>query len=868
MQKPKLEKPVLRSKIIERPRLMRLLWENADKSVFVVCAPAGFGKSVAIRQWIKQQEYPTAWVSLGAPQNNFPSFLSQLDTAFRQFYPNSLEKMVHLSGSRNGREVSDIANEFSSAISEMNQPLGMVLDDYHSISDPEIHLFVRSLLQHPPKALKIVLITRCDPSIELSELRLYDRLFDLTMQDLFFTEEELYQFLRECNSEIPDKAFKNILEGSGGWILGVKLMLSSYFLNSNLVLKYRNQGDIEYLVNQLCGELSPEVFDALCLSTLLDRFTVDLLDSVFKVARSFEISGKEFIEEITRLNLFLTEDEDKKGWFRYQALFRKLIRSQCKHEESGRKQKVLSQASHWFAKNGYLDDAIEYAVTSENWELATAHITEYGRELLEIGDCWRVESWINKLPADIVLQKRSLLLFLMWINMYSWQLKNTQKLLLRFENLGPMKDLSPRSRAEFEVHVGHHYLFYHSDPLSALKYLNKSRNTFKHPGLMGGTRELCSALALQMTEGSEMALEGLDALEENYPFESPVYLRSLTTKVFVHLLSANFDKAEWESNKLNIDAGKSSYRYFLAWSHYLAGNIDFQYGRETVVTNLERAVYYEDAINKRILLDSLSGIALSYALDNDMANAWKAIENLRDKAARYKNSYFNLIVESTEKRIQLIGGKNRLSPVSPLPLGESRYMDFFWLMEVPRITQIKLRICTGGKMEIRQGLKEITALVHMLEGVQNVYHHLELYLLRALGYFQLGKHQKALKWLAQASLTYAHTKNIRPFAEIRMIKPEFYAWAPASHLPYEFNKKTEAPHAGQGQLISIQPEILSLLTNREIEIARLVALGLRNKEISEELNIREVTVKTHLTNIFRKLGIHNRTSLARVSDFL
>ncbi len=847
---------------------MQLLQENADKSVFVVSAPAGFGKSMAIRQWINQQVYETAWVSLGAPQNNLSSFLAHLVTAFRQIEPNSLEKILQVSRKPNGRSLSAIADLLSNDIQAVDKPHVLVLDNYHFISDPDVHTLVKSLMEYPPKLLRLVLITRSDPPLGLSRLRLYDRLLDVSKEDLRFNEGELRRLLREGGWDKLNNAQKDALMDAGGWILGIKMMLSTYSLNPNQISNFKRGIDMEYLVGELCGELSSELFDALCLSTLLESFTTELLDVLFEATKIFEIRGSAFIEEIMRLDLFLIEDEDNPGWFRFQDLFRQLIRSQCRHEESGRKKDVLILASQWLAKNGYLDKAVEYAVISKDWELAVAHIIAHRTEIFEKGEWWRVDSWIHRLPVEIVHKNQLLLLSLMWINEYTWRIWEIPKLLIRFENLGNIKELSLQDQAEYEAHLGHHYLFYQSDPSIALEYLESSKTRFQDTGMLGGTRELCIGIARQMMAGKEQALEGLDKLQEDYPFQSPVYLRSLMTKVFVYLLSADFKKAEWESNRFYLEAGDAPYLSFRAWSHYLAGNIDFQYGGNSALKHFKTATQYEDSLNNRILIDTLAAMALCFALDNDIVSAWKYIGKLKDKALHFRDPYLTNAVKSAEKRIQLVCDKENDALNTPLPAYDSQAIEMFCLVDVPRITEIRVAVCAGGDKDIRRGLKGISVLLKMLHLAHNAYHDVDLYLLRALGYFRIGQLQKAQKWLAQASLTCSTTQNLRAFNEICMSNPEFYAWAPISQLPHGFKKEAGMPKNEKLLSFNAPPDIMSRLTKRELEIARLVALGLRNKEISEDLNIREVTVKTHLTNIFQKLGVQNRTALARMMDFL
>lgn len=866
MLKSRLEKPLLNKRVVERPRLMSLLKENEDKQVILVSAPAGYGKSVAISQWSKQQDCPIAWVTLNLQLNNLASFLSHVVAAFRQISPNSLEKTLALSRNRNGRSLTEITDLLSIEIGALGKPLLLVLDDYHNITAPEVHFLMQSILEHPPVSLRIILLTRSDLPFRLSRLRLYDELFEVTEKDLSFTEQEIELYLRQYHPNLLDAEIKEALYRAEGWILGINLILSTHHLNPDRKVTLEVGQDIDYLVGQLCADLSTEVFEALCLSTLLESFTAELLDTLFRELNSIEISGEAFIQEILSLNLFLTQDEHREGWFYYHQLFRELVGKQCKEHGEGRKQLLLSLASQWFAKAGYVDKAVDYAVAAQNWELAVTHIVEFRIEVLDKGQWWEVQTWIHKLPIEHVHRNRSILLALMWVNEYTWRLWEIPKLLIRFENLETKDNLSPRDWAEYEMHLGHHYLFYQSDPSSALKHLEKSKNTFEDEGMLGGIRELCIGIASHMTQGNKHALERLDYLEDNHPFQSPIYFRTLMTKVFIHLLSSDFDRAEWENNRLYTDVTGTSFRSFVAWSRYLAGNIDFQYGRKSALMHFESAVDFEESMNNRILVDSLAAIALSHAFENDEAAAWKAIGKLKYKALQLKDPHLTLAADSAETRLHLIFCHYDTSFGNPLPSHEVQAMGFFCLVDVPAITQIRLQVCVGSTGEIQLGLIEIKALLEILQSAHNTYHNLDLYLLCALGYFRLGKQQKALRWLTRALDMYNRHKNIRPYVEIQKAVPEFFQWAPDINLPAELSRESPRQHpANRINSLSI-PDANNVLTIREKEVVRLVCQGMRNSDVAAYLDISEVTVKTHLTNIFRKLGAHNRTSLTRMVD--
>lgn len=867
MLRSKFYSPKIYRGIIERPRLIGLLEDNADKPVIAVCAPAGYGKSVLISQWLEKRDSRTAWLRLDAGQNNLSAFLSHLVESIRGVSPSSLPSTMAVSRNRRGLSISQIADQLSNEIGSLGFPIHLVLDDYYQVTNPEVHLLLRSILEYPPKQLTFVLVSREVPPLGMSKLRLYDRILELKAEDLSFTPQEVELFFKESNFEVSGTELGVLLRWSEGWILGLKLILSLNSLSPSEHLSLDTNTDHAYLVRQICARLPEGIFQALCLSSLLDGFNAQLLDTLFVEFNFNGLTGEAFIAEMIRLNLFLSPDKKRKGWYRYHLLFRQLVRSQCEDDMEERKNRVLLSASHWFGRHQLVEEAVEYALRARDSALAIQHISTHRQKAFDKDQWWEVDSWIQKLPAVLIRKNASMLLSLMWICEYTWRLGEIPRLLISFENLD-LKELSSQNQSEYLLHLGHHYLFYHSNPSKALAYLEDSKALHTDEGMLGARRELCINLALQMVENTERSINNLQNIEKAYPNQSAMYQRSLLTRTFIYLLTADLRLADLICAKLRIVSENGPFPTIDAWSRYLEGNLFFQYGKPGALESFLRTSQFEDALNHRIYFDTLSAIALSHALNGKESETWRAIAELKLKANQTKDHNLRIIAESTEKRIQLILCKPDRSLFTPLSLYETNAMGFFCLVEVPVLTQIRVQVCAGGPKEVQNALKKINSLLKILESANNSFHTLDILILQSLGYFRIGDTGAALEHLNKAFQWYNIVKASRPFKEIQKSNPEFFRWVPLEIMPASLVPKSSGRTNGD-----LGPSVLNQLpeyslTPREMEIMKMAAEGLRNQEIAEGLGIKAVTVKSHLTNIFKKLGVKNRTSMARVTKSL
>lgn len=863
MSKPVNKKLLIKKNEIVRPRLLDIVHANADKRAICVCAPAGFGKSVLVRQWLEQKKVPSAWLRMDSSLDSFSLFIEQLTRSIRKIYPIALKEVGLQSRFIDNTTAELVSRQIINELEELQRPLRIVIDDYHEVNDPEIHLFIKSILFKYKEYLTLVIITRNEPPIGLSRLRLYDELLEVGIKELKFTENEQAQLLNQLYDKTAIDDVKDQLEKADGWILGIRLIMTAKLIQPNKASKISKELEIDYLIHGVSESLSSSMLTALEVSSILESFNPDMLTVLFEEVERIHLTGDEFISELIRNNLFILPDENQDGWYRFHALFRQMLQSHFERSPTVNYDQLYTVSSGWLVKEGLIDLAIKYAINVDNLDLAVDHINQNRMAAFDQDRWWEVERWIQHFPRHVIKHEPTLLLSLVWICEYTWQLEEIPKLLIQLDYLNP-DSFTSKYQSEYHLHLGHHYHHYVNDHEQALKHLELSKQLYENTGMFGARREMFYGMTLQVIGDTKKALENLITISKNNDSKSPMNLRSLLTIVIIHLLNSKFNKAEWYSMQLYKDSHGGSFRTVRAWSLYLEGNIAFQLCKVDAAESLTAALNFEDAMNRRVYFDTLAGIAISYALDGQDVAALNTIDKLKNSINYNNSSFIRVLYHSLEKRINLILGYHDTIRQMPITFPENQLLHFYFLIEVPELTQIRVLLCLGGALEIEKGLEKVHYLRKMLESRHNSYHDLDILLLLAIGYYRSGKQNTGMDYLHKAAKEYSQSEHIRPYIEILAILPEFIHWAPNEVLPVSILSAKRSP-----TVKSIKMKPLAFfdgftLTKREMQVALLVTEGHANKEIAKKLSIRETTVKAHLTNIFKKTKARNRTSLTHL----
>ena len=374
----------------------------SGRRVTLVCAPAGYGKTTLMLDLINAVSAVPAWLSLDEGDNDSQRFLVYLCAALKQAgipLQGGLEALLQDTGFQAPDAIMTL---LLGSMAAFDQKLLLVLDDYHVIHAPKVHSLMQFLLSHQPPNLHLALLTREDPPLPLSRLRLTEELLELRAGELAFGREETARLLSASLDEaLPTESADRITDCTEGWAAGIKLYaLAVKGLDAKAAQLYIEKLSkthayiIDYLVEEVLNAQPEELRSFLLKTSVLSRFDGALCDAV-----TGQAGGWEKLHEVSRRNLFLIPLDDQKEWFRYHALFAGSIKAGLSREEE--RTLCLDAAAHMKSR-GFLSEAVAYAFQSGDNEKAMRLVEDSTEEAFRTAQLDMLLNWLQKLPEELV----------------------------------------------------------------------------------------------------------------------------------------------------------------------------------------------------------------------------------------------------------------------------------------------------------------------------------------------------------------------------------------------------------------------------------------------------------------------------------
>jgi len=371
--------PPVRPNAVIRPRLHHLLLRNATTRLTIVTAPAGWGKTTLLSQWAHDpvERRQIAWVSLDEADDEPTRFWSYVLTALQRIglASDALGPLGVPGVDPLTVAVPTLLNELESA--ELQAVL--VLDDYHVLSDQQVHEGVEFLLTYLPASLRMVISGRADPALPLPRLRASGELTEIRMHELSFSVPEAGELVAAVGAvELDPQAVGGLCERTEGWAAG--LQLAALTLREDAApavdaIRGDDRHILDYFSSEVLAGLTPDQRDLLVPACVLERLSGALCDTALERSGSADI-----LAQLDRANLFVAPLDTHREWYRCHPLFRDALRRELPAEVSGQ---VLSRAAEWFQARGYLDDAIEHRILAGD--------TSGAAELLRSAAPWFLE---------------------------------------------------------------------------------------------------------------------------------------------------------------------------------------------------------------------------------------------------------------------------------------------------------------------------------------------------------------------------------------------------------------------------------------------------------------------------------------------
>jgi LuxR family maltose regulon positive regulatory protein len=927
----KLYIPLPRPKVVLRPRLLEQLNEGQHRKMTLITAPAGYGKTTLLSEWIPQSEHCVTWVSLDDGDNDPVQFWAYFIAALQMLDAEIGRNALALMRTPVLPPIEAILAILLSEIAAFPNYFALVLDDYHLIDSKPIDNALTFLLEHLPRQMHLVIATREDPNLPLARLRARDQLTELRVADLRFTPSEAADFLNQTmglNLSAEDiAALENRTEG---WIAGLQLAAISMrgqqdatrFIQS---FTGTHRFVLDYLVEEVLQQQSERVKNFLLGTSILDRMCGSLCEAVLLESSA---SGQETLEHLERANLFIMSLDNERRWYRYHHLFGSLLRQRqgqsLTPEEIAR---YHIRASEWHEKNGDEAEAFHHAVAARDFNRA-ARVAETAWESMNQSfqsAAWL--GWVKQLPEELIRSRPVLCTQIAWGFMDASEVDASESRLRDAERCleGPSDKMVVVNEAQFRA-------------LPARIAFARAYNAQTQRDFLSTVKY--AELAFKLTP------------EENH------FLRAQTAAILggTYWANGDLDKAcrsmsDWIASSQRV----GNFFFAVAGASGKADILTAQGLLREALRTYQQALQLASAHEKeaqRIIAHHHLGLAMLYhEMGDDEAAAphlQKSLELGKQSAlkdwhyrlsraqARLKESEGDLTValdlldeaerlyvrsltpytrpiDAVKARIYLKQGRLSKAEEWARERGLSIEDELSYLHEFEHITLTRVLLAeyqrNRDECSITNALALLERLLKAAEDQKRMGSLLEILVMQALAYQTQGETPQAFAALERALNLAEPEGYVRIFVDegesMRLLVMDFRLWLEKkSHdqgrqqligymerLLAGFARLTAMPHsntlvpilgssvrpahreaagARQASAGVSHPEsaLIEPLSERELEVLRLLGTELNGPEIARQLMVSLSTLRTHTQNIYSKLGVNNRRAAVRRAEEL
>jgi len=893
LKRTKLHRPRAARYHVSRSALVERLDRDPKPPLTLVSAPAGYGKSTLVSDWLEISDAPSAWLSLDKTDSDIKVFLDGFVAAVHTLFPEACEEAQALIRAPNLPPISALATCLVNELDAIETPFILALDDYHRVGEPAVHELLSQLLSHPPRPLHLVIVSRRDPPLPLSTMRARDQVTEARVKDLQFTATETKAYLAQATGvSVSDGALANLQQVVEGWAVGLHLVR----------LALRHQEDAEsflsglhgglssvetYLVEEVLSGQSPAVRDWLLKTSVLNRFCSASCEAVCAADQepgTSETSGDGFIQVLEEEGLFVIPLDTRNEWYRYHHLFQQLLMERLKRDCDAEEIAALHRrASAWFESQGLIEEAIQNALAAGDVVHAVEIIETYRDDEFNADRWYVVERWLAMLPAEIKPERPKLLLTEARIENYRHQFVRLPTIIEQVESLTGGRTVDPEVSGEIAFFRG--VLEYWEGNAkssrrsfeAAVAQLSGTRNPF------GAESELYLGLAHCMAGNKELAIRTLqDRIDRVGSADSYRLSRLIASQIFVHLIRGDLPEARVEAQRLRQVAKKFRIRNTEAWSLQLWACTHLHTGElASAASHFDQAVALRYVLEPRAAVDALAGLALTQQLLRLDEKAAETVGQLHEFAQELNGRQYLSVAHSCRARISLLRGDltaafewARSASEPPVP------PELIMWVEAPCITQARVLVADESEESLKKATELLGTVRRLSESCRFTCQTIEVTVLQALALEKQGRTGEALEALKEAMALAEPGGWVRPFVELGHPMAELLTRLIKQNADTGFTRQilrtlrsggemdvheTSEEAARTGAPVS-QP-LLDPLTHREEEVLKLLAQRLSDKEIAGKLFVSPETVKSHLKNIYSKLHVGNRReAVARAED--
>jgi len=386
-----------------------------ERVMTLVSGSAGFGKSTLISEWVGKSQRRIAWLSLDESDNDPTRFLTYLIAALRNIEADFGEDELELLDEPNPVVFNNILISLINQIDDSFPACILVLEDYHVIQNSDVHGFVSFLLDHCPQALHLVISTRADPPLAIARMRARSEISEIRTDQLRFTYQEVEEFfLQVMGIDMTQDQIRELDSRTEGWVAGLQMAALSLRAHQDVDEFIRSftgshRFILDYLVEEVLSAQSEEIQEFLLDTSILERLSTPLCDHVCEIDDSQKI-----LSYLDQANLFLIPLDDQREWYRYHHMFADLLANRLEQTRPGFSQTLHQRASEWHERSGPIEAAIEHAFASGNRERAADLVERYSLQMFHQSKLATVSRLMARIPIAMIRDRPWLCIYHAW----------------------------------------------------------------------------------------------------------------------------------------------------------------------------------------------------------------------------------------------------------------------------------------------------------------------------------------------------------------------------------------------------------------------------------------------------------------------
>jgi len=841
--------------------------------LILLSAPAGYGKTTQMAQWARVSKFPLVWLSIDDDDNDLLGFLRYLLAGWEQVQPEVSEMVLGLLLNARAPETEAVLPAFINTANESSGQIVFVLDDYHLIKEESIHQALAFLLDHAPPNLHFVLSGRGEPSLPLARYRAHGEMHEFRVDELRFSQEEAMEFLKKgMGLDLTPEESESLQTQLEGWVTGLQLVALAKRQGSRKIDKRTISGGqrfiADYLREDVLDQLPFDTQEFLLRTSILDRMCAALCEAVMG-----QEGGQKMLETLEEKDLFLMPLDENRKWFRYQPLFVDFLREELVRRHPDEITRLHRGAAGWYLSQGFPEMAFRHAVDGEDFQVVSQIFERYLIVKLLGGEIKTVQDWLAALPETWQEKYPGIALAQAGILLVTGQFEVCARRLDRVEQLALETDENVEFHHARVTAMRCNIACFQNDMARAEAFANQALQILSEKdldfraGIYGALGDTYRRNG-RWEEAKESYLKLLDYAHAPTFRVQSVHVYGALADLELRQGRLNNAATYWNKALTAIQQRENRGNFplpLIGWVYIRLAELHYEWNelgeaRQHLSEGLKRAELGGD------VRSLIAGYLLSARLkltEGDIEQTSVYLEQARPQiesaqfahwTSRFERLQLDLWLSQNELGTAVEWADSKLRDASlEDPLGN----------ELDQLALTRLLLAKGDREALISAQEILNDILPRAKDEGREGLHIETLALQALLYWERGDKPRAMTALEHALRLAKPEGYVRLFADLGIAMGRLLQEARSRQVMIHYVDKLlgafgeDVPSPAPKRSALPEP-----LTERELDVLKLMAAGLTNPEIAEKLVVSAGTVKKHASHIYKKLGVHSRTEAA------